>query len=49
MARKRRILGAALKAKVALAAARGEKTTAQLACERHRMIALLFAIGHVGQ
>ena len=33
MARKRRVLGAALKAKVALAAARGEKTTAQLASE----------------
>jgi len=33
MARKRRVLGAALKARVALAAARGEKTTAQLASE----------------
>ena len=33
MARKRRVLGATLKAKVALAAARGEKTTAQLASE----------------
>jgi transposase len=31
--RKRRVLGAALKARVALAAALGEKTTAQLASE----------------
>jgi len=31
MSRKRRVLGAALKAKVALAAVRGDKTTAQLA------------------
>lgn len=33
MGRKRRILGAAFKAKVALAAAKGDKTTAQLASE----------------
>jgi len=33
MARKRRSFGAAFKAKVALAASRGEKTTAQLAAE----------------
>ena len=33
MARKRRVFGAAFKAKVALAACRGEKTTAQLAAE----------------
>lgn len=33
MSRKRRILGAAFKAKVALAACRGDKTTAQLASE----------------
>ena len=33
MARKRRNFGAAFKAKVALAACRGEKTTAQLAAE----------------
>jgi len=33
MTRKRRVLGAALKAKVALAAVRGDKTTAQLASE----------------
>jgi transposase len=33
MSRKRRVLGAALKAKVALAAARGDRTTAQLASE----------------
>ena len=33
MSRKRRVFGAAFKAKVALAAARGEKTTAQLASE----------------
>ena len=33
MVRKRRIFGAAFKAKVALAACRGEKTTAQLAAE----------------
>jgi transposase len=33
MARKRRSFGAAFKAKVALAACRGEKTTAQLAAE----------------
>lgn len=33
MARKRRNFGAAFKAKVALAACRGEKTTAQLATE----------------
>jgi putative transposase len=33
MTRKRRQLGAAFKAKVALAAVRGEKTTAQLAAE----------------
>lgn len=33
MSRKRRKLGAALKAKVALAAVRGERTTAQLASE----------------
>ena len=33
MARKRRLFGAAFKAKVALAACRGEKTTAQLAAE----------------
>jgi putative transposase len=33
MSRKRRVLGAAFKAKVALAAARGDKTTAQLAAE----------------
>ena len=33
MARKRRSFGATLKAKVALAACRGEKTTAQLAAE----------------
>jgi len=33
MSRKRRIFGAAFKAKVALAACRGEKTTAQLAAE----------------
>jgi putative transposase len=33
MSRKRRILGAALKAKVALAAVRGDRTTAQLASE----------------
>lgn len=31
MSRKRRIIGAALKAKVALAAAKGDKTTAELA------------------
>ena len=31
MARKRRIIGAALKAKVALAAAKGDRTTAELA------------------
>lgn len=33
MSRKRRIFGAAFKAKVALAAVRGDKTTAQLALE----------------
>jgi transposase len=33
MSRKRRVFGAAFKAKVALAAARGDKTTAQLAVE----------------
>ena len=33
MTRKRRVFGAAFKAKVALAAARGDKTTAQLAAE----------------
>ena len=33
MTRKRRIFGAAFKAKVALAAVRGDKTTAQLASE----------------
>ena len=33
MSRKRRIFGGAFKAKVALAACRGEKTTAQLAAE----------------
>ena len=33
MSRKRRTLGAAFKAKVALAAAKGDKTTAQLASE----------------
>ena len=33
MARKRRVFGAAFKAKVALAACRGEKTTAQLTAE----------------
>jgi putative transposase len=33
MTRKRRVFGAAFKAKVALAAVRGDKTTAQLACE----------------
>ncbi len=33
MSRKRRIFGAAFKAKVAFAACRGEKTTAQLAAE----------------
>ena len=33
MTRKRRVLGAAFKAKVALAACRGDKTTAQLASE----------------
>ena len=33
MSRKRRSFGAAFKAKVALAACRGEKTTAQLAAE----------------
>ena len=33
MARKRRIFGGAFKAKVALAACRGDKTTAQLASE----------------
>ena len=33
MTRKRRIFGASFKAKVALAAARGDKTTAQLASE----------------
>ena len=33
MTRKRRVFGAAFKAKVALAAARGDKTTAQLASE----------------
>jgi putative transposase len=33
MSRKRRLLGAAFKAKVALAATRGDKTTAQLASE----------------
>jgi transposase len=33
MSRKRRAFGSALKAKVALAACRGEKTTAQLASE----------------
>lgn len=33
MSRKRRTLGASLKAKVALAAVRGDKTTAQLASE----------------
>jgi transposase len=33
MARKRRVFGAAFKAKVALAACRGQKTTAQLAAE----------------
>lgn len=33
MTRKRRVFGAAFKAEVALAAARGDKTTAQLASE----------------
>jgi len=33
MTRKRRVFGAAFKAKVALAACHGEKTTAQLAAE----------------
>jgi transposase len=33
MSRKRRVLGSALKAKVALAAIRGDKTTAQLSSE----------------
>jgi transposase len=33
MSRKRRVLGAAFKAKVALAAVRGDKTTAQLASQ----------------
>lgn len=33
MSRKRRVFGSAFKAKVALAAARGDKTTAQLASE----------------
>ena len=33
MSRKRRVFGAAFKAKVSLAAARGDKTTAQLASE----------------
>ena len=33
MSRKRRVFGAAFKAKVALAAARGDKTTAQLASD----------------
>jgi transposase len=33
MTRKRRVFGAAFKAKVALAACRGQKTTAQLAAE----------------
>jgi transposase-like protein len=33
MARKRRSIGAALKAKVALAAAKGDKTTAELAAK----------------
>ena len=33
MSRKRRMLGAALKAKVALAAVKGDRTTAQLASE----------------
>ena len=33
MSRKRRVLGSAFKARVALAAARGDKTTAQLASE----------------
>jgi len=33
MSRKRRVFGSAFKARVALAAARGEKTTAQLAAE----------------
>ena len=33
MSRKRRVFGAAFKAKVALAAVRGDKTTAQLATE----------------
>ena len=33
MSRKRRVLGGVLKAKVALAAVRGDKTTAQLASE----------------
>ena len=33
MSRKRRVLGSALKAKVALAAVRGDKTTAQLASQ----------------
>jgi len=33
MSRKRRVLGASLKARVALAAVRGDKTTAQLASE----------------
>lgn len=33
MSRKRRVLGSALKARVALAALRGDKTTAQLASE----------------
>ena len=33
MSRKRRVLGSAFKAKVALAALRGDKTTAQLASE----------------
>jgi transposase len=33
MSRKRRVLGSALKARVALAAVRGDKTTAQLASE----------------
>ena len=36
MTRKRRVFGAAFKAKVALAAVRGDKTTAQLAAEFER-------------
>ena len=36
MTRKRRVFGAAFKAKVALAAVRGDKTTAQLASEFER-------------